>query len=346
MTIADQSLSVVPDRPQIILHVGHEKCGSKTIQQFLRDNQADLLAEGIYCPKLPKIGNYDMGLDAYGGNPASLQEFAKVNGLSASQIDDFDAYFEAALVQEITQVNPARIAFSFEGLLCRSEDRIRKIGALLQKISSNIRVFAIARKQDNWAISAYTTRLVHTGSVSQNVLRNDDNAPHGLRYHSHLRMWESATGGHPVLTIAFEDHPDVLVPFKQALGTQIPHDNLPRSNSSLSAHSQEILRNFNLAQTDNPTWHKNRAAIRNQLFALLPRGAPKLPPQSDVDAFMQVYAEENLRLKWDYLPQASKYFDRRHSFPPQDIAITISSAELNDWVGKAIEVLGPKIKID
>jgi len=61
---------------------------------------------------------------------------------------------------------------------------------------------------------------------------------------------------------------------------------------------------------------------------------------------MQVYAEENLRLKWDYLPQASKYFDRRHSFPPQDIAITISSTEFNDWVGKTIEILGPKIKLD
>ena len=48
-------------RPKVFIHPGHQKCGSKSIQLFLRDHRDTLEAEGFYSPRATKVVDYDMG---------------------------------------------------------------------------------------------------------------------------------------------------------------------------------------------------------------------------------------------------------------------------------------------
>lgn len=337
MTRQGQSGPKTRAQPQIILHIGHEKCGSKSIQQFLRRNQTALLAEGTFSPETSKVVDYDMGLDAYGGNRESIEEYVKVRGLSKADAENFDAFFERALLAEIDQASAERVVFSFEGLLSRPEDQIHKIGELLRRISPDIQIFAVLRRQDSWAVSAYTTRLVHLGSSSQNLLIGDNGRCLGLLYFEHLKFWEAAAGGAAVQAIAFEDHPDVVAPFKKLLGTSLAHDDIPRLNSSLSAYGQEVIRLLNETMKDDPLWKTHNFQIRTELFEMLPHGAPRLPVKTEVDAFMQAFAADNLRLKWSFLSSDSAFFTRSFDYPSEEMPNRLAAAELEDWVQLALD---------
>ena len=340
MTLHDHSGSKTRTQPQVILHIGHEKCGSKSIQQFLRRNRAELMAEGTLAPEVSKVVDYDMGLDAYGGNQASLDEYVRNRGLNQAEASSFDAYFENALLSEIDQACPDRVVFSFEGLLSRPEEQMHKIGGFMQKVSSDVRIFAVLRRQDSWAVSAYSTRLVHSGSTSQDLLIDDDGRRLGLRYYEHLRFWEAAAGaGGGVQAIALEDHPDVVAPFKKMIGTSIAHADIPRLNSSLSAYGQEVIRRLNETMKDDPLWKKHIFEIRTELFELLPHGAPRLPTKMEIDAFMQAFAEDNLRLKWSFLSSESNYFKRRYDYPSQYTPSPVAATDVDEWVQRALGLL-------
>ena len=76
-------------KPQVFVHLGHEKCGSKSIQLFLRDHRERLEELGFFSPRATKVVDYDMGLGAYAGVEKNRNEYIRRNSVTPEDAKDF-----------------------------------------------------------------------------------------------------------------------------------------------------------------------------------------------------------------------------------------------------------------
>ncbi|MFW2541776.1 hypothetical protein ACN2XU_03970 [Primorskyibacter sp. 2E107] len=322
--------------PKIIVHLGSSKCGTTSFQSFLRHHREEMLEQGILKP-LSTMGLInDLGLGAYLGVKANLRRYLEVQGLEPLSHDVFQQAFEARLLEEIAQNAPTKIVFSFEGLLPRPQDDVDTIMALFRRISPDITILVSLRRHDRWAVSSYNTRLVGHGTTMKDQLTNEQGRPHGMLYTRLLGHWERHVGRENMTVFAFEDYEDVLDPYRAAIGFEPRAPWNQRQNLGISALGQEVLRRHNetAAQVDTAT-EREKKILRRALKAILPTGAPRLPSAAAVAEHLKVFAEDREALRGSYLPAESRFFEDIRPYPETPEKITVSDAEVADWVARA-----------
>lgn len=332
---------------QILIHVGYQKCGSKSIQNYTNINRKLMKDHGIATIKGTKIGNSDLALMAYGGVPSRISSMKSTYGLPESATEeDVYAAIEKKIDEDIAAFELPSLFFSYEGLLRLPKEGVERIIKLLSKYTDTIKVLAIVRRQDRQCISGYTTRLRNSDLSHRSIFYNLNNQIVGIDYFKHLNFWNRQVGRQNMTVLAFEDMTDVSFDFAEWLGmdptkVKIP----PRQNPSLSAQGQEVLRAFNEQYADKEPWKKHRQTLRTILRdEVLPKGSPLLPASKDVEAYMDNFKQGNRRLMKKYLKDGTNYNNDIKKYPDEMTPYQLEDGELEKWLNEAVEKAGLDIK--
>jgi hypothetical protein len=321
-------------KKKVLIHLGHTKCGSTTIQNFLKVYKQELSEAGYLVPNASKVNVEDQGITAYAGLTRSLENYRKHHQLSESEYSDFDSYFETKLLGEINESDAHTVILSHEGLFPRDAKAMQKVVHLLSLFSDDINALVILRRQDRWAISSYNTRLTAHGTANKNILVNDMGGVHGLNYYHKLKEWATALGEHKLTVFGFEDYKDILLPYMDYLNFT-PKSYTPlKANPGMSAYSQEIIRMLNVQDKRTGIEASSQVALRKRLRRILPTGMPTLPSKNDIDAYMDNFTQSNLQLKNGFLDENSAFFSDIHEYKRDCNRPLLEEKEVEQWIKK------------
>jgi hypothetical protein len=176
-----------------ILHIGTEKTGTTTLQHFLSTNRKELAARGFLYPRFCGAVNHT-GLAVFALDPARRDPIEEPFGVrSEADVAPFRARLREAARLELA--DGATAIFSNEH--CHS--RLTHVGevaclkALLDEFFDDVQICVYLRRQDQLAVSSYSTHL-KAGGVSRNILPRTSAEDPYFNYDKSLSLWESAFG--------------------------------------------------------------------------------------------------------------------------------------------------------
>ncbi|HEX3665408.1 MAG TPA: hypothetical protein VHU23_09270 [Rhizomicrobium sp.] len=233
--------------PRCWLHIGVEKTGTTSIQNFLAANRSALRARGVLYPLTPGAVSH-LGLVAYALDDARVDGTRKVRRLfDPAQIASFRGRFTRALDEEISTSGASEIILSSELLSSRlrSPSEIARLKSLCDRIARRTNVVVYLRNQVDFLVSRYTT-IIQLGGREEFGVR-------GIAFGDYARLldrWATTFGRGNLIVRRFEPQDfvdgDLLADF--AAATDLGFKNLvavPRHNESLDAESLAFLRAIN-----------------------------------------------------------------------------------------------------
>lgn len=319
-----------------LLDIGDEKTGSKSRQGFMRINAQFLANNGFLSLKSTKVGGYDLGLAAYAGRRKFIRMYREQNAIPCSV--DLDEFIENGIAKEIKESDSHTAVFSFEGLMKLNSREIRKLVSMLKRYFSEVSVLGFIKRQDKWAVSAYTTRLTNLGATDTNAFYLFRILPHGRNYFKAYRLWEKFISKNNLTFLDYDGCKDVVRTFSDFVG--VPEGAVfeeVRRNPSMSELGVEILRRFNkdLAHSKK---YKDRKFCVIQSVREYYIGSPYLPSRSDAYNFFLRFSGSNKKLAKILGGEQRYFFDEDFSRYPEDVArVDLTLSEVEGYIAKAIK---------
>ncbi len=316
-----------------LIHIGTEKTGSSSIQAALQALRAPILGSGVAYPHSPGGRNHTrLALYAAGGDGANrglARQEERVSGRSAARIDD---WLPAALAEELDALpeDVHTVILSNEHLhsRVRSPEQIGKLKGLLDAFFDDYRIVAYLRRQDELAVSRYSTRL-RTGGMDERILPAPSEGPVRNGYYDHaglLDRWGEAFGRAALLPRIFARgellEGDVVKDFLAQCGLPgLSPPERPASGPMLQAAAQEFLRRFNLvfAPPGGGTRSRRLTRFLDREFA----GTGRLPTRAEAVAFYGLFAEGNERIRREFFPDREGLFGTDFSRYPEVAGTTV-----------------------
>ena len=319
-----------------VLDIGDEKTGSKSRQGFLRTNSERLLSYGYLSLKSTKVGHYDMGLAAYAGKRKFIYTYKDKNAIAENI--DLDNFIENGIAKEIEKANSHTVIFSFEGLMGLNSKQIKKLTSMLARYFSEILVVGFLKRQDKWAVSAYTTRLTNVDATDTNVLYFLNFIPRGRNYFKTFKRWEKFIPKENLNFIDYDKCDDVVKAFTNIVGMP---DGLAfeesRRNPSMSALGVEILRRFNKDLSDSEKYKDRKVQVKNRLREYY-IGSPYLPSKGDAQRLFRKFSHSNKKLAKALGSKERYFFDEDFSrYPDKPTKIELSLDEVEAYIDKALQ---------
>ena len=311
-----------------ILHIGTEKTGSTSIQQFLSHHRRWLGANGFHYAKAAGSPNHVRLFSYAVGNPrlafgaSNLAEHAKLR-----------RKLENELAKERAAHPDATFLFSNEHCHSRlyAPEEIARLKALLDPLFDDVKVLVYLRRQDLVAVSLYST-LLKAGVSSDQVLvarpipALPPHAPEQRLYYDYqalLARWGEAFGGDALIVRRFETGAlvggDIVADFCAAVGLPAPTQEAERANESLRPEYQEFLR---LVNRSLKVEHGSTRSEIVRAVAALGKGSGRLPPRAEAEAFTARFAEGNEAIRRAHFPAAATLFDPDFARYPEATAPT------------------------
>ncbi len=318
-----------------ILQIGTEKTGTTTLQGFLARNRERLQARGFRYPSFPGRLNHT-GLAAYAMDDARRDPLRGAFGVhSDSALTEFRTRFERQAEAELA--GPGITVFCSEHCHSRltSPAEVRRLARLLGPHFDRIDVSIYLRRQDQVAVSLYSTRLKSGGTGTDILPRTDARDPY-FNYDLSLAMWEEVFGLPHVHVRLFDRAAlvagDVVSDFLAAWGLGAPTDYLPvgNSNESINAEAQDFLRRVNASLEILPGLP--REAVQGPLADRLARhfaGRGPRPARSEVEAFYARYRDANEAVRRRHFPARATLFDEGFdAYPETADRVAFGAAEM------------------
>lgn len=242
---------------RLVLHIGSNKTGSTSIQQFLHRNHDVLHAAGIYFP-------------SEATSPLHAHHYLA----SSVRSHPFKVYDDGKTPQELTESiligsqGCDRIIISSELFFDEksiAEDKLR----VLTSEFEHVEVIVYLRRQDLYAESFYNSRI-RTGAKLSSLTEFVENGQ--FDYSQKLEFWERVAD--KVTVGIFEKNQmtggDLLMDFVTKAGISLPDVldfDIPRTNEAVNSVAAEVLGNINaIADIGQP----KRNAIGNYFNELYP----------------------------------------------------------------------------
>lgn len=333
----------------VVVHIGTEKTGTSTIQEFLNLNRSALAHEGVGFLKSPgrrnnrKIATYCMSLDR-------VDDYVRRHDLAAkSSRKRWKDKTKRELGQEIKSLKKENVhsfIISSEHLHSRLQSRaeIQNLSHLLEGYFSDIKIIVYLRRQDQLITSLSATSLVD--EVSHHVLNNDGSCPDNVskddwyyNYRNLLENWSGVFGATNVVPRVFDKamlvEGDLIKDFKLHSGLfdkgwelQIPEDR----NRSSSLVSQEVVRIFNQSFPNLSKSNKFARSIRTRLLERLDNefpGPPRMPIRAEAMRFYNIFREDNKRLSQRWFSVGNVFSEDFSMYPENPMPVEISTDVLN-----------------
>jgi len=331
---------------QAILHIGDMKCGSKTIQNWLGQDEKLLREHGFHRCQATRWSFYDSGLASYalGEDRHDTQPWHEFGIGSASEVAAHRREIEERLASEVAALpSDARaVIFSHEMLLSLEPAEVERAVSLLRRSFDSIRVVAYIRRQDRLFLSLWGQRLkTHDpGPAFCDTMRTH------RRYLAMLDTWERAVGRQHVALRVFDKATfrsgDLRADFCEAAGIPLdPRFTRPElRNEGLDAAAQLLL--LELCDRLNARRERARRSLGRRLRRVLfgrespdwmPAAFPSrlarhlietrqgkglLPSRQWARDTAAAHASENETIRRRYLPDRPSLFDDDFSSYPEE----------------------------
>lgn len=319
--ISSRNTIVSGQKPAGILHIGVEKTGTTTIQEFLHLNRKLLAEQGIWFPGFFGKRNHHQ-LAVYCNDSLRSNQFTRQKGLDDPEsFMEWKKNFKISFQQEMEKSSGRydQILFSSEHFSSQLKDstEIASIRALLEEYISSFKVIIYIRRQDLLA-SSMISNAAKAGLSTGLPTGNEIGARRFYNYRRLLKKWSEVFGKENIRLRVFEKeqltNQDLLQDFIQQAGIrQDEKFRLPlRMNTSLSATATEAAWLFNQkfpirdGQSDVQKINKLRLELISEINEKYP-GPGKMLFKDDARAFLNIYKKTNRKV-------AAEWFGRKKLF--------------------------------
>ncbi len=306
-----------------IVQIGTEKTGTTTLQHFLASNRAALRRNGFQYPEFCGALNHT-GLAAYAMAPGRRDEIRVPFGIrAADDVEPMRARLRAAAAQELDPVCTALFCSEHCHSRLTTAAEVESLRGFLLEHFDEVRIAVYLRRQDQVALSLYSTRL-KSGATDQRILPTCGPDDPYFNYDRFLSLWENAFGRENVSVRLFERGAlvggDVVSDVVAAwgLGDLAAYRAVAPQNPSINAVAQDFLRRVNghLPAVPGVPVDEVRGPLAARLAALLPgRGAR--PSRQEARAFYDRFAAANEAVRSRHFPTAPTLFDESFSDYPE-----------------------------
>jgi hypothetical protein len=286
----------------LYLHIGTEKTGTTSLQQFLRKNRDVLAENGILYPSSPGTGNHTalavIALDDSRRGP--LRRMVGVT--TVEELQEFRAKFQRDLAAELAGGTYRKVIMSNEHCSTRlnSDHELEYLRDIFRSHFDNIYVVVYIRRQDDYLLSSYSTH-VKNGATDAASLPEDEKEMARYDHWQLLSRWARVFGRERIICRKYERASLVGGSIEDDLLTAIGIDlNLglekqPQFNESLDASALEFLRLLN-----KYTSFEERPPGLIALLAGISDGPrTSLSPEA-IGGFMEQHRESNRRVAEEY----------------------------------------------
>jgi hypothetical protein len=294
----------------VVLHIGCDKTGTTSIQQFLRRNRAALRAQGCLYPRTPgQVRHSDLGL--YSRPDDRLVESRLWQRADHPSPDVFRRRLRRRLLREVAGSDTSTVVLSDEALYRISPDSIARLRELVDELAGTRRVVAYLRRQDDHLVSSYQ-QAVKVGQVLDFAgwARKDFTGVYD--YAAWLTSWQRGFAPVELAVRPFERgrfrNGSLVEDFAHCAGLSVDATALKTvdvRNESLGAESVEVLRILNLHRVENEGAQRHLISNRQHVKRLrqAAQGPQLTLPAADLDRFMERWADSNRHVARELLEE-------------------------------------------
>lgn len=183
--------------PKLVIHIGTEKTGTTTIQEFLHTNRKHLLNHGVLFPQSIGLKNHTL-LAAWCQSDERLNKGFLKNKYCDVQFTEnwrnlLIEKFDNELIQTRRKVKEVIISSEHFSSFLPNDKEINNLKSLLQSRFSDNKVIVYLRRQDLLATSLYTTACL-SGVFFSSILKNDGVNRPFMDYFNLLELWSRHFG--------------------------------------------------------------------------------------------------------------------------------------------------------
>jgi len=330
--ISSGKKSHVAEKPNLILHIGIEKTGTTTIQEFLHLNRKLLAKHGVYFPKSIGMRNH-RPLATWCLSDSRNDIFLRMNNLTETKQrekwrEDLKNQFEYELSGLNAGIRQVIISSEHFSSLLNKPAELETLKHFLDKWFTNIKVVLYLRRQDSLTVSTYSTAC-RAGIVSDIVLPNPASLRPFVNYQELLGKWSRIFGKENIHPAVFEKslfyNSDLLTDFIRRCGlpNELNYVIPENKNESLSETTQEAAQLFNRKfpadSFDIPL--KELQKIRKELIEMVNAKYPgpgKKPLRHEAETFFKYFEESNNRVARNWFGR-EKLFSEDFSMYPESL---------------------------
>lgn len=318
-----------------ILQIGTEKTGTTSLQSFLAANRAKLRDRGFIYPHFCGEVN-QTGLAAFAMAPDRMEPLRAAYGIHTPT--DVPAMRERMSARAATELGGDETAI-FCNEHCHSRltsiGEIETLRAFLARHFDEIRVCIYIRRQDQVAVSLYSTRLKSGGTDADILPRTNGDDPY-FNYDRSLGLWESCFGRENVVVRLFDRkelvNGSVVADFLRAWDIGAPEDfeETPDLNESVTPKAQDFLRvlNAHIAPVDGLPLDAVLGPLSARLAQLCPGSGAK-PTRAAAQDFYDMYRASNEAVRQRHFPERKTLFSEDFSSYP--VVAQTKTATLEDF---------------
>jgi len=238
---------------RIVIHIGTEKTGSTTLQEFILLNRDVLLAHGVYVPTCLGRRNHRK-LAVYCMHENKFDDYIKNKGLiNKKKREHFRQDVADSLVKELRELDQNvidTVLISSEHFHSRLTDisEVERLKSLLSVIEADITILCYLRKQSQLVESKYSTYLKGGGYSSFKSFSDD--CVESNKYYDYdrfLRRWERCFSINNVFVrefsrVKFKDN-NLCIDFLEFAGLKITKEDVsfPEDQNTSFSHLGIIM---------------------------------------------------------------------------------------------------------
>jgi hypothetical protein len=349
----------------MVIHIGSEKTGTSSIQEFLSINREALRAKGILFPSAPGDKNhYPLTLAAADESRIIVRRAQERRG-GAERVRRAATELQGKLRSEVADAGLPVVIVSNEHMHAhlRTPEEVGRLKDLLPPAAEYSVVFYI-RRQDRFAVSLYSTALKGGSRVKQFAFPQARRGSELDRYDylASYQLWASVFGEKAMRVRIFDRAEmvagDLMRDFCDAAG--IPWSDgyeVPSTrNPSVDVNGEYVFREYNEIRRGmaTPIRPAVEAHVKQLIAARFTTGPRIRPARKDALEFFERFAESNEQLRRLGWPDREKpIFDADFSDYPEEessgeetvdhalICQTLLRALL-DEAGRSVEQSAPK----
>ncbi|GMG84875.1 hypothetical protein LNKW23_40910 [Paralimibaculum aggregatum] len=309
--------------PKAILHIGTEKTGTSTLQIFFQLNRERLNANGFHYPAFAGNTN-QIRLAAYGQEDREFDDLRIDLGIEdAAGLAAFRARMEREAAEEVAAHPDKTFIMSNEHLSSRlnGPPSVARLKRLLAPLFEEIEVVVYLRRQDQVAVSLYST-LLKFGGTRETIMPDPSDEPGRWLYGHMLARWAEAFGREHVHPRIFDRSElaegSIIEDFRIRWGLGSGYTPVKNANESMQPAAGEVLRRLNahyppyIGLKGNPMRGDLGAWVGNGF----PGSGPK-PSRAEAEAFYRHFEAANEEVRRAWFPERETLFTEDFSAYPE-----------------------------